>query len=44
LRAERTPDALYVRREHTVTRVRRIVLLAILGVFMVLGLRYLHVI
>jgi hypothetical protein len=44
LRAERDPSTVYVRREHTVTRVRRIVLLAILGVFMVLALRYLHVI
>ncbi|HTC26635.1 hypothetical protein [Dyella sp.] len=44
LRAERDPGTVYVRREHTVTRVRRIVLLAILGVFMVLALRYLHVI
>ena len=44
LRAERDPGTVYVLREHTVTRVRRIVLLAILGVFMVLALRYLHVI
>jgi hypothetical protein len=45
LRAERgDPGSLYVRREHTVTRARRIVLLAILGVFMMLALHYLHVI
>jgi hypothetical protein len=45
LQAERNPvSAIYARREHTVTRARRIVLLAILGVFMVLALRYLHVI
>jgi broad specificity phosphatase PhoE len=44
LRAERNPGTVYDRREHTVARVRRIVLLAILGVFMVLALRYLHVI
>ena len=44
LRAERNPEAsVYVRREHTVARVRRIVLLSILGVFMVLALHYLHV-
>jgi hypothetical protein len=44
LRAERNPGTVYDRREHTVARVRRIVMLAILGVFMVLALRYLHVI
>lgn len=45
LRMQRNPAAsVYARREHTVTRVRRIVLLAILGVFMVLGLHYLHII
>jgi hypothetical protein len=44
LRAERNPGTVYDCREHTVARVRRIVLLAILGVFMVLALRYLHVI
>jgi broad specificity phosphatase PhoE len=45
LAAERNPvQSLYVRREHTVGRVRRIALLAILGVFMVLALHYLHVI
>jgi hypothetical protein len=44
LQAERNPGSVYVRREHTVARARRIVLLAILGVFMVLALRYLHVI
>lgn len=44
LRADRNPGTVYDRREHTVARVRRIVLLAILGVFMVLALRYLHVI
>ncbi|MFK2875396.1 hypothetical protein [Dyella lipolytica] len=44
LQAERNPaESIYTRREHTVTRVRRIVLLAILGIFMVLALRYLHV-
>ncbi|RDS81190.1 hypothetical protein DWU98_11670 [Dyella monticola] len=44
LRVSRDPVAsVYARREHTVTRVRRIVMLAILGVFMVLALRYLHV-
>ncbi|GAB2569439.1 hypothetical protein ISP15_03335 [Dyella jejuensis] len=43
LRIARDPAAsVYVRREHTVTRVRRIALLAILGVFVVLGLHYLH--
>lgn len=43
LRVERNPAAsLYTRREHTVARVRRIILLAILGVFMVLALHYLH--
>jgi hypothetical protein len=43
LRLERNPaEAMYARREHTVARVRRIVLLSILGVFMVLGLHYLH--
>jgi broad specificity phosphatase PhoE len=43
LKAERNPtEAIYTRREHTVARVRRIVLLAILGVFMVLALHYLH--
>jgi hypothetical protein len=45
LQAERNPAAsVYVRREHTVARARRIVLLAIVGVFMVLALHYLHVI
>ncbi|GGA06913.1 hypothetical protein [Dyella caseinilytica] len=45
LAAARNPaQSVYIRREHTVARVRRIVLLAILGVFMVLALRYLHVI
>lgn len=44
LRAERNPGSVYVRREHTVARVRRIAMLAILGVFMLLALRYLHVI
>ncbi|MFC3650024.1 hypothetical protein ACFONN_00595 [Dyella humi] len=45
LRISRDPVAsLYVRREHTVTRARRIVLLSILGVFMVLALHYLHII
>jgi hypothetical protein len=45
LSAERNPvQAMYVRREHTVARVRRIALLAIVGVFMVLALHYLHVI
>ena len=43
LQAERNPGSIYVRREHTVARVRRIALLAILGVFMVLALHYLHV-
>ncbi|MBE1161688.1 hypothetical protein [Dyella acidiphila] len=44
LAAERNPvQAMYTRREHTVARVRRIALLAILGVFMVLALHYLHV-
>lgn len=45
LRISRDPVAsMYARREHTVARTRRIVLLAIVGVFMVLALRYLHVI
>jgi broad specificity phosphatase PhoE len=45
LAAERNPvQSMYTRREHTVARVRRIALLAILGVFMVLTLHYLHVI
>jgi hypothetical protein len=45
LRVQRNPEAsVYVRREHTVARVRRIVLLSILGVFMVLALHYLHVV
>jgi hypothetical protein len=45
LAAERNPvQSLYVRRQHTVARVRRIALLAILGVFMVLALHYIHVI
>lgn len=45
LRISRDPVAsAYVRREHTVARARRIVLLAILGVFMVLALRYLHIV
>jgi hypothetical protein len=45
LRISRDPVlSVYSRREHTVARVRRIVLLAILGVFMVLALRYLHII
>lgn len=44
LRVSRDPvSSLYSRREHTVARVRRIVLLSILGVFMVLALRYLHI-
>lgn len=44
LKASRDPVAsVYVRREHTVARVRRIALLAILGVFMVLALHYLHI-
>ncbi|HUB91404.1 MAG TPA: hypothetical protein VMA74_16900 [Dyella sp.] len=43
LRMSRDPVAsLYTRREHTVARARRIVLLAIVGVFIVLGLHYLH--
>jgi broad specificity phosphatase PhoE len=43
LEAERNPvQSVYVRREHAVARVRRIALLAILGVFMVLALHYLH--
>ncbi|GLQ90038.1 hypothetical protein [Dyella flagellata] len=45
LRISRDPvAALYSRREHTVARVRRIALLAILGVFMVLALHYLHIV
>lgn len=45
LRVARDPVmSLYSRREHTVARVRRIVLLSILGVFMVLALHYLHII
>jgi hypothetical protein len=45
LRVSRDPvAAVYTRREHTVARARRIVLLAILGVFMVLALRYLHIV
>jgi arsenate reductase-like glutaredoxin family protein len=45
LRMSRDPVAsMYARREHTVARVRRIVLLSIVGVFMVLALRYLHII
>lgn len=44
LKAERSPaDSVYARREHTVTRARRIVMLAILGIFIVLALNYLHV-
>lgn len=44
LKAQRDPvTAIYSRREHTVARARRIVLLAILGVFVVLALHYLHV-
>ncbi len=44
LKAERGPvDSVYARREHTVTRARRIVMLAILGIFIVLALNYLHV-
>jgi hypothetical protein len=44
LKAERNPVAsVYARREHTVTRARRIVMLAILGIFIVLTLNYLHV-
>ena len=44
LKAERNPVAsVYTRREHTVTRARRIVMLAILGIFIVLTLNYLHV-
>jgi broad specificity phosphatase PhoE len=43
LKLERNPvQSMYLRREHTVARVRRIALLAILGVFMVLALHYLH--
>ena len=45
LRISRDPVAsMYARREHTVARARRIVLLAILGVFMVLALHYLHIV
>jgi hypothetical protein len=44
LHIERNPGSVYVRREHTVARVRRIALLAILGIFMMLALHYLHVI
>jgi hypothetical protein len=47
LAAARNPAAtasVYSRREYTVARVRRIVLLSILGVFMVLALHYLHVV
>jgi hypothetical protein len=47
LNLARNPAAatsVYVRREHTVARARRIVLLSIVGVFMVLALHYLHVI
>lgn len=45
LRISRDPvSSLYARREHTVARARRIVLLSILGVFMVLALHYLHVV
>lgn len=43
LEAQRNPSV-YSRREHTVKRVRRIVLLAIVGVFVVELLHYLHVI
>jgi hypothetical protein len=43
LRISRDPvSSLYAQREHTVARARRIVLLAIVGVFIVLGLHYLH--
>lgn len=42
LKLARNPASVYVRREHTVGRVRRIALLAILGVFVVLMLHYLH--
>lgn len=45
LRISRDPVAsMYARRERAVARARRIVLLAIVGVFMVLALHYLHVI
>jgi broad specificity phosphatase PhoE len=45
LAAERNPvQVIYKRREHMVARARRIILLAILGVFMVLALHYLHII
>jgi hypothetical protein len=44
LKVARNPGtSVYTRREHTVARARRIVLLSILGVFMVLALHYLHV-
>ena len=44
LAAARNPGGVgYSQRNNTVARVRRIVLLAILGVFVVLALRYLHV-
>jgi broad specificity phosphatase PhoE len=44
LNALRNPaQSVYARRTHTVARARRIVLLAILGVFMVLTLHYLHI-
>lgn len=45
LRVSRDPVAsMYARREHTVARARRIALLAILGIFMVLALHYLHIV
>lgn len=45
LKLARDPLAsLYVRREHTVARARRIVLLIILGVFAALALHYLHIV
>lgn len=43
-RLSRDPLAsLYARREYTVARARRIVVLIILGTFIVLALRYLHI-
>lgn len=45
LKVQRDPfTAIQKRREQTVARVRRIVLLAILGVFVVLALHYMHVV
>lgn len=43
LAAQRNPTV-YSRREHTVKRVRRILLLAIVGVFVIELLHYLHVV